>query len=114
MSASQGLLLQKLTKFVVVANVNLALMMFLPLCQRHATSPISYVFGFDNANHIKDITPRYVQHWNTVSRMLRVETKWLDKALKPFQATKSAREKQEDEELNKIDIDKPLPTTIAE
>lgn len=89
-------------------------MMFLPLRKRHATSPISYVFGFDNANHIKDITPRYVQHWNTVSRKLRVESKWLDKALKPFQAKKSAREKQEDEELNKIDIDKPLPTTIAE
>lgn len=81
---------------------------------RHATSPISYVFGFDNDGHIKDITPRYVQHWNNVSRMLRVDAKWLEKALKPFQAKKTAREKLEDEELNKIDIDKPLPTTIAE
>lgn len=82
--------------------------------QRHATSPISYVFGFDNEGHIKDVTPRYVQHWNNVSRMLRVEPKWLEKALKPFQAKKTAREKREDEELNKIHIDKPLPTTIAE
>lgn len=81
---------------------------------RHATSPISYVFGFDNEGHIKDVTPRYVQHWNNVSRMLRVEPKWLEKALKPFQAKKTAREKREDEELNKIHIDKPLPTTIAE
>ncbi|KXJ68158.1 hypothetical protein RP20_CCG005379 [Aedes albopictus] len=81
---------------------------------RHATSPISYVFGFDNRGHIKDVTPRYVQHWNNVSRMLRVEPKWLEKALKPFQAKKTAREKLEDEELNKIHIDKPLPTTIAE
>ncbi|XP_062557649.1 DNA repair protein complementing XP-C cells homolog [Armigeres subalbatus] len=81
---------------------------------RHATSPISYVFGFDNDGHIKDLTPRYVQHWNNVSRTLRVDSKWLDKALKPFQAKLSAREKHENEELNKIDIDKPLPTTIAE
>ncbi|XP_058823916.1 DNA repair protein complementing XP-C cells homolog [Topomyia yanbarensis] len=81
---------------------------------RHATAPISYVFGFDNQNHVKDITPRYVQHWNTVSRKLRVEPKWLDKALKPFKAEKTDRESIEDAELNKIHIDKPLPTTIAE
>ncbi|XP_055640887.1 DNA repair protein complementing XP-C cells homolog [Toxorhynchites rutilus septentrionalis] len=81
---------------------------------RHATTPISYVFGFDNGNHIKDITPRYVQHWNTVSRKLRVEPKWLNKALKPYLADKTEREMREDTELNKIHIDKPLPTTIAE
>ncbi|XP_058448004.1 DNA repair protein complementing XP-C cells homolog [Malaya genurostris] len=81
---------------------------------RHATAPISYVFGFDNQNHVKDITPRYVQHWNTVSRKLRVEPKWLDKTLEPFRADKDDREVNEDAELNKIHIDKPLPTTIAE
>ncbi|XP_055610344.1 DNA repair protein complementing XP-C cells homolog isoform X2 [Uranotaenia lowii] len=81
---------------------------------RHATSPISYVFGFDNDDHIKDVTPRYVQHWNTVCRMLRTDSKWLDKTLAPFRGPKTEHENAEDQELNKIDIDKPLPTTIAE
>uniref|UniRef100_A0A8D8BPB6 DNA repair protein complementing XP-C cells homolog n=1 Tax=Culex pipiens TaxID=7175 RepID=A0A8D8BPB6_CULPI len=81
---------------------------------RHATAPISYVFGFDNAGHIKDVTPRYVQHWNTVCRKSRVEQKWLEKALKPFLPEKSDRDEQENADLNKIDLDKPLPTTIAE
>lgn len=85
------------------------------LFQRHATGPICYVFGFDNDGHVKDVTPRYVQHWNTVCRKLRVESKWLEKALKPFGPTKkSDRDEQENVELNKIDLDKPLPTTIAE
>ncbi|XP_053691031.1 DNA repair protein complementing XP-C cells homolog [Sabethes cyaneus] len=81
---------------------------------RHATTPISYVFGFDNENHVKDITPRYVQHWNTVCRKLRVESKWINKTLKPFCAEKTEKDQAEDDELNKIHIDKPLPTTIAE
>ncbi|XP_055547655.1 DNA repair protein complementing XP-C cells homolog [Wyeomyia smithii] len=81
---------------------------------RHATTPISYVFGFDADNHVKDVTARYVQHWNTVCRKLRVESKWLNKALKPFCAEKTERDQAEDNELNKIHIDKPLPTTIAE
>lgn len=72
------------------------------------------MFGFDNAGHIKDVTPRYVQHWNTVCRKSRVEQKWLEKALKPFLPEKSDRDEQENADLNKIDLDKPLPTTIAE
>lgn len=81
---------------------------------RHATSPISYIFGFDNDNHIKDVTSRYVPHWNTVCRKLRVDQKWLNVALKPFLAEKTECEQLEDIELNKIHIDKPLPTTITE
>lgn len=81
---------------------------------RHATGPISYVFGFDNEGHVKDVTARYVQHWNTVCRKLRVEPKWLEKALQPFLPEKSERDSQENNDLNKIDLEKPLPTTIAE
>uniref|UniRef100_A0AAG5CQY0 Rad4 beta-hairpin domain-containing protein n=1 Tax=Anopheles atroparvus TaxID=41427 RepID=A0AAG5CQY0_ANOAO len=81
---------------------------------RNATSPISYVFAWDNEGYLKDITARYVQNWNTACRMLRVEQPWLDKALAPYVGTKSSRDLLEDKELDKLDADKPLPKTIGE
>uniref|UniRef100_A0A182QP33 Rad4 beta-hairpin domain-containing protein n=1 Tax=Anopheles farauti TaxID=69004 RepID=A0A182QP33_9DIPT len=84
------------------------------LIVRNAPSPISYVFGWDNENHLKDITPRYVKQWNTVCRMLRVEQAWLDKALGPFAYEKTERDRLEEQELNMLDADKPLPKTINE
>uniref|UniRef100_A0A182NFU8 Rad4 beta-hairpin domain-containing protein n=1 Tax=Anopheles dirus TaxID=7168 RepID=A0A182NFU8_9DIPT len=84
------------------------------LIVRNAPSPISYVFGWDNEAHLKDITARYVKNWNTACRMLRVESAWLDKVLAPFAYEKTDRDKLEEQELNKLDADKPLPTTITE
>ncbi|XP_049530879.1 DNA repair protein complementing XP-C cells homolog [Anopheles darlingi] len=81
---------------------------------RIAPNPISYVFAWDNDGYLKDVTARYVQNWNTACRMLRVEQPWLDRALAPFLGPKTERDVAEDNELNKLDADKPLPKTIGE
>uniref|UniRef100_A0A182SGX9 Rad4 beta-hairpin domain-containing protein n=1 Tax=Anopheles maculatus TaxID=74869 RepID=A0A182SGX9_9DIPT len=46
--------------------------------------------------------------------MLRVEQSWLDVAMRPFAYEKSEVDLLEEKELNKLDADKPLPTTISE
>ncbi|XP_050068217.1 DNA repair protein complementing XP-C cells homolog [Anopheles maculipalpis] len=84
------------------------------LIMRNASSPISYVFAWDNAGHLKDVTARYVKNWNTACRMLRVEQTWLDGALRRFAYEKSEADLLEEKELNKLDADKPLPKTISE
>ncbi|XP_052902873.1 DNA repair protein complementing XP-C cells homolog [Anopheles moucheti] len=86
----------------------------LDLIKRNATSPISYVFAWDAEGHLKDVSARYVKNWNTACRMLRVEQAWLDDALRPFAYEKSESDLLEEKELNKLDSDKPLPTTINE
>ncbi|XP_049281740.1 DNA repair protein complementing XP-C cells homolog [Anopheles funestus] len=86
----------------------------LDLIMRNATSPISYVFAWDNEGHLKDVTARYVKNWNTACRMLRVEQAWLDDVLRPFAYEKSESDLLEEKELNKLDADKPLPKTISE
>uniref|UniRef100_A0A182M7K0 Rad4 beta-hairpin domain-containing protein n=1 Tax=Anopheles culicifacies TaxID=139723 RepID=A0A182M7K0_9DIPT len=86
----------------------------LDLIMRNATSPISYVFAWDNVGHLKDVTARYVKNWNTACRMLRAEQTWLDDVLRPFAYEKSESDLLEEKELNKLDADKPLPKTISE
>ncbi|XP_050085964.1 DNA repair protein complementing XP-C cells homolog [Anopheles aquasalis] len=81
---------------------------------RIAPNPISYVFAWDNEGYLKDVTARYVQNWNTACRMLRAEQPWLDRTLAPFIGPKTERDVAEDNELNKLDADKPLPKTIGE
>uniref|UniRef100_A0A182VXS5 Rad4 beta-hairpin domain-containing protein n=1 Tax=Anopheles minimus TaxID=112268 RepID=A0A182VXS5_9DIPT len=86
----------------------------LDLIMRNATSPISYVFAWDNVGHMKDVSARYVKKWNTACRMLRAEQAWLDNVLLPFAYEKSESDLLEEKELNKLDVDKPLPQTIGE
>lgn len=57
---------------------------------------------------------RYSRNWNTITRKLRVDTHWWHQTLKPYQEKRNAREKEEDEELARQQLDKPLPTSIAE
>lgn len=84
------------------------------LLQRQATHPVSYVVGWDNTNKLKDLTRRYVPHWNTVTRKQRVETAWWNKAIKPWLGPKTPRDREEDERLDRMQLEAPLPTSIAE
>ncbi|KAF5280873.1 hypothetical protein FQR65_LT03022 [Abscondita terminalis] len=79
-----------------------------------ASHPISYIITWDNNNYIKDVTQRYCPNWNTTTRKLRVDPKWWTQALKPFIGLKTARDKEEDEDLARLQLEKPLPTTIFE
>lgn len=70
--------------------------------------------AWNNDNTLKDVSPRYCPLWNTVSRTLRVDKKWLESAIRKYIGKKTSRDVTEDKELNKIHMDKPLPTAISE
>lgn len=81
---------------------------------KRATQPISYILSWDNKNYIKDITKRYCPNWNTVTRKLRVDSKWWEQTLKPYVGPRTVFDREEDEELARLQLEKPLPTTISE
>lgn len=73
-----------------------------------------YIVGWDNNNYLKDLTRRYVPHWNTVTRKQRVEPLWWNKAIKSWTGPKTARDREEDERLDRMQLEAPLPKSIAE
>ncbi|XP_059615349.1 DNA repair protein complementing XP-C cells homolog [Phlebotomus argentipes] len=79
-----------------------------------ATQPIAYVFAWHADKTVKDVSPRYCPQWNTVTRKFRIDREWLEETLQPFVGRKTRRDKEEDRELDKIHLDKPLPKTITE
>ncbi|XP_063379711.1 DNA repair protein complementing XP-C cells homolog isoform X1 [Cydia fagiglandana] len=79
-----------------------------------ATHPVCYVVGWDNNNYLKDLTRRYVPHWNTVTRKQRAEPSWWDTAIVPWKGPRTARDREEDEALDRMQLDAPLPKSIAE
>ncbi|KAJ2950533.1 hypothetical protein O0L34_g8778 [Tuta absoluta] len=80
----------------------------------HCTHPVCYVVGWDNNNYLKDLTRRYVPHWNTVTRKQRAEQAWWDHAIRPWLGPKTAKDREEDEQLNRMQLEAPLPKSIAE
>ncbi|CAD0198824.1 unnamed protein product [Chrysodeixis includens] len=80
----------------------------------HATHPVCYVVGWDNNNYLKDLTRKYVPHWNTQTRKIRAEAPWWDKAIHPWLGPKTARDREEDEFLDKMQLEAPLPTSVGE
>ncbi|KAJ8944958.1 hypothetical protein NQ318_013106 [Aromia moschata] len=79
-----------------------------------ATHPVSYIVAWNNDNFLKDVTMRYCKNFNTVTRKLRVDAKWWGESLMPFQGPRTARDKEEDDDLNRQQLDQPLPKSIAE
>lgn len=82
--------------------------------QTKASHPVTYIVAWNNDNSLKDITQRYCPNWNTVTRKLRIDKKWCQNTLKPFEGRKTARDREEDEELARLQLEQPLPTSIAE
>lgn len=82
--------------------------------QKHATHPVCYVMGWDNNNYLKDLTRRYVPHWNTVTRKQRVEPAWWRTAVETWRGPRNAKDKEEDEALDRMQLEAPLPTSIGE
>lgn len=79
-----------------------------------ATHPLMYVLAWNNDKTVKDVTRRYAPQWMTVTRKLRVDSEWWNETMAPFAPAKTAREKEEDEDLDRQLQDKPLPTSVAE
>lgn len=85
-----------------------------PKFQQRATRPISYVLAWENNNNIKDVTQRYCPNFNTVTRKLRIGQTWWMDSLKPFMGIPTARDKEEDDDLARQQLDQPLPKSITE
>ena len=81
--------------------------------QQKATHPMIYVFAWNNDNSVKDVSARYIPNLNTTVRKMRVETEYLEKTLKPFIGVKTPRDRQEDNDLNILQLAVPMPTTVS-
>ncbi|CAH0390505.1 unnamed protein product [Bemisia tabaci] len=79
-----------------------------------ATHPVAYVLAWNNDRTIKDVTRRYVINYNSAGKKFRVEPAWMEKTLRPYRGARSARDKEEDEDLDKLMHDQPKPLSIAE
>jgi xeroderma pigmentosum group C-complementing protein len=78
-----------------------------------ATHPMVYVFAWNNDNSVKDISARYCPDLNTATRKLRVETDYLQSIIGKFAGQKTSRDIKEDDELNQLQLQVPMPTSIA-
>ncbi|XP_047522942.1 DNA repair protein complementing XP-C cells homolog isoform X1 [Pieris napi] len=79
-----------------------------------STHPLTYAVGWDNNNYLKDLTRRYVPQWNTVTRKQRADNVWWNTAIKPWLGPKTARDREEDERLDQMQLEAPLPKVISE
>ncbi|KAF7268305.1 hypothetical protein GWI33_018570 [Rhynchophorus ferrugineus] len=81
---------------------------------QRASHPVTYVVAWDNNNNLKDVTQRYCPNFNTITRKERVYQSWWSESLKPFMGLPTARDKEEDNDFVRQQMDQPLPKSIAE
>ncbi|VEN46847.1 unnamed protein product [Callosobruchus maculatus] len=81
---------------------------------KRATHPVTYVVAWNNDNTLRDVTMRYCKNFSTVTRKLRVEPKWWEETIQPFKGKQTVRDKEEEDDLNRQQLDQPLPKSIAE
>lgn len=72
------------------------------------------MLAWNNDGTIKDVTRRYAPQWLTVTRKQRADDTWWSETMAPYKPPNSAREREEDYDLDKQLHDKPLPSSIAE
>lgn len=80
---------------------------------RNATLPIAYVLAWNNNSSIKDVSLRYCPQWYSVNKKMRTDQAFVDEELKPFIGRDEARDKKEDEEIQRL-ITEPLPKTVGD
>ena len=79
----------------------------------HASKPMLYVIGCNADGSLKDVTKRYCKNYATGARKQRVEEKWFEASMKPFETKLKLLDKEEDKQLNKMMESAPMPTTVA-
>lgn len=72
------------------------------------------MIAWNNNNTLKDVTRRYCKNFNTVTRKLRTDPKWWEETLNPFMGKQTARDREEENDLNRQQLDQPMPKSIAE
>ncbi|KAF8788031.1 DNA repair protein complementing XP-C cells like protein [Argiope bruennichi] len=75
--------------------------------------PISYIISFDNSSHIKDVTKRYCKNYMTFNIKQRVVPDWWDETLAPFAPPNTKLDKEEEENIESVLINQPLPHTVS-
>ena len=78
-----------------------------------ASHPMIYVLAWNNDSSVKDVSARYIPNLNTTVRKMRVEADYFEKTLKPFIGVKTPRDRQEDNDLNILQLAVPMPTTVS-
>jgi xeroderma pigmentosum group C-complementing protein len=81
---------------------------------KHASHPLVYVFAWNNDSSVKDVSARYCANLNTTVRKMRVEANYLNSVLNMFAGVRTSRDLKEDNELNQLQLAKPMPTTVSE
>lgn len=81
---------------------------------RSATVPIAYVLAWGNNSTVKDVSLRYCPQWHSVNKKLRTDEAFIEGVLKPFVGVDTERDRKEAEELQRLVMDRPMPTSISE
>uniref|UniRef100_T1H7V6 Rad4 beta-hairpin domain-containing protein n=1 Tax=Rhodnius prolixus TaxID=13249 RepID=T1H7V6_RHOPR len=76
-------------------------------------TPVSYILAWNNDGTVKDVTQRYVPQWH-ICLKTRVDSEWWQRTLKPWRPPKCQIDLEEDQELERIVNETPLPKTIGE
>ncbi|XKL66853.1 hypothetical protein PGB90_010273 [Kerria lacca] len=80
----------------------------------NASHPVRYILAWNNDQSIKDVTRRYVPQYLTVTRKLRIDENWWKNTMEPFKPSNTAQNREEDEELEKMLEEQPIPSSIQE
>lgn len=80
------------------------------------SSPVHYFLSFDDEGHVKECSNRYASKFLTGAfNRPRVDSDWLEKALTPFRPKiLSQQEMEEDQQINQLLADRPLPKTVSD
>lgn len=81
---------------------------------RGATVPVAYVLAWSNSCTVKDVSLRYCPQWHSVNRKMRADQEFVEQALKPFVGPDPQRDKKEDAEMQRLIMERPMPTSIGE
>ena len=60
------------------------------------------------------MTKRYSPKVSQVTVKQRVSANWWEKTVKPFRPKQTCREAQEDSEMNMVELDRPMPSSVGE
>lgn len=82
--------------------------------QNQTAHPVRYIIAFNSDQTIKDVTRRYVPQYLSVTRKLRVDDAWWKSTMDPFKPPQDPQNREEDEALEKVLEEQPLPTAISE
>ncbi|XP_064083445.1 DNA repair protein complementing XP-C cells homolog [Macrobrachium nipponense] len=77
-------------------------------------STSGYITAYNADLTVKDVTRRYISTWLSNENKLRCDSKWWQKSIRGFMGKKTRLDREEDEEMDQILKQQPLPKSIGE